>query len=406
MQKKEGGKCLSKEYVNTKTKMNWECKEGHIWKTAFGSMKCQNSWCLECGKISSANKRRGSIEECHNIAKERGGKCLSKEYVNTNTKMNWECKEGHIWKTAFGSMKCQNSWCLECGKISSANKRRGSIEECHNIAKERGGKCLSKEYVNTNTKMNWECKKGHIWEAAFGHIKHSKSWCPTCSYKINSDKMRGSIEECHNIAKEKKGKCLSNTYTNANTKMKWECKEGHIWTTSLGSIKFGSWCPICCRKIIADKLKSSIEECHNIAKEKGGKCLSKEYINTNTKMKWECKEGHTLETTFGQMKYRKHWCSICSGHIKLTLYDCQKYAEEKGGKCLSDKYINSTILMKWRCNKNHKFDRSFHTMRQHNLYCPICLLCPSCELWRTSGKLCEYCKPKTKKQPISKNKRI
>ena len=49
--------------------------------------------------------------------------------------------------------------------------------------------------------------------------------------------MRGSIEECHNIAKEKEGKCLSNTYTNANTKMKWECKEGHIWEATFGSIK-------------------------------------------------------------------------------------------------------------------------------------------------------------------------
>ena len=244
--------------------------------------------------------------------------------------------------------------------------------------------------------MKWECKEGHKWEATFDHIKHSKSWCPTCSYKINSDKMRGDIEECYNIAKEKEGKCLSNTYTNANSKMKWECKEGHIWTTSLGSIKFGSWCPICCRKIIADKLKSSIEECHNIAKERGGKCLSKEYINCNTKMKWECKEGHIWKTTFGSIKHNNTWCPICSGNIKLTLYDCQNYAKNNGGVCLSDKYINSNTLMKWMCNKNHKFDRSFHTMRQHNLYCPICLLCPSCELWRTMGKLCLYCKPNNK----------
>ena len=76
---------------------------------------------------------------------------------------------------------------------------------------------------------------------------------------------------------------------------------GYFWKYK----NLGVGVPICCRKIIADKLKSSIEECHNIAKERGGKCLSKEYINTNTKIKWECKEGHTWESTFSQMKYRK-----------------------------------------------------------------------------------------------------
>ena len=140
-------------------KIKWECKEGHIWFSKFS--RANPHWCPYC-----SGKFNNNILVCQKYAEERGGKCLSEKYV-TYTKMNWECKEGHIWKTVFVSMKSNNSWCPECGKISSANKRRGSIEECHNIAKERGGKCLSKEYVNINTKMNWECKKGHIWGGYF-----------------------------------------------------------------------------------------------------------------------------------------------------------------------------------------------------------------------------------------------
>lgn len=193
-------------------------------------------------------------------------------------------------------------------------------------------------------------------------------------------------------------------YINSKTKVIIICKEhGEFEQTPFGHIQ-GYGCRKCANISISNSKKLSLEDCKLSAKEKDGKCLSKEYINRETKMKWECKEGHTWETTFGQMKYRKHWCSICSGHIKLTLYDCQNYAKNNSGVCLSDKYINSNILMKWRCNKNHKFDRSFHTMRQHNLYCPICLLCPSCQLWRTFGKICKYCIPKNKNKLYQKTK--
>jgi len=59
-----------------------------------------------------------------------------------------------------------------------------NIEEMQKLAKERGGKCLSKKYINNRTKLEWECEKGHIWKATLGTIKRG-SWCPICSKKKN-----------------------------------------------------------------------------------------------------------------------------------------------------------------------------------------------------------------------------
>ncbi|MBD3351614.1 MAG: NYN domain-containing protein [Candidatus Lokiarchaeota archaeon] len=43
-----GGKCLSAEYVNMKTKLLWECKKGHqFWKRPR-SVKHKNRWCNKC----------------------------------------------------------------------------------------------------------------------------------------------------------------------------------------------------------------------------------------------------------------------------------------------------------------------------------------------------------------------
>ncbi|MDD4227565.1 MAG: zinc-ribbon domain-containing protein [Mariniphaga sp.] len=43
-----GGKCLSKDYTNSKVKLLWECGKGHKWYATTFSIKTRNSWCPEC----------------------------------------------------------------------------------------------------------------------------------------------------------------------------------------------------------------------------------------------------------------------------------------------------------------------------------------------------------------------
>ncbi len=78
------------------------------------------------------------------IAKEQGGKCLSKKYLGNKTKLKWQCKLGHIWEAVPSSVK-RGSWCPECGIKKRSENRKFSIEKMQNIAQKRGGKCLSKK---------------------------------------------------------------------------------------------------------------------------------------------------------------------------------------------------------------------------------------------------------------------
>lgn len=55
-----------------------------------------------------------------------------------------------------------------------------SIDDMRKIAKERGGECLSRKYINIKTKIKWRCKEGHEWEATPNNIKNNHSWCPYC----------------------------------------------------------------------------------------------------------------------------------------------------------------------------------------------------------------------------------
>lgn len=93
-----------------------------------------------------------------NLAAHKGGKCLSKEYINNQTPLKWKCKEGHIWNVKSNSIT-SGSWCAKC----SHNKHKTPIEEFQRIAESRGGKLLSKKHINGLKKLKFQCAKGHVW---------------------------------------------------------------------------------------------------------------------------------------------------------------------------------------------------------------------------------------------------
>ena len=161
-----------------------------------------------------------------------------------------------------------------------------TIEEIQEIAESRGGRCLSKTYQGVRVKLQWECAEKHKWWATPRNIKSNKSWCPICSVAS-----RLNIEEMREIAKSRGGFCHSDTYEGSIVELLWECSEGHMWWASPSNVKYQeSWCPVCC-----GNMKLSLDELEAIAKSLGGRCLSKEYINNYSKMKWRCRKGHEWE---------------------------------------------------------------------------------------------------------------
>ena len=225
-------------------------------------------------------------------------------------------KKGKLYKT------CDN--CRE--------KRKITIETCHQLAEERGGKCLSTEYKNNREKMLWECSEGHQWSSCLSHIKNSKSWCPQCAIIKNGIAKRNGIEICQQVAEERGGKCLSSDYKDAHTSLLWECSKGHQWKACYSSVRKGHWCPECYNMRRGDTRRFTIEYCRTVAEERGGKCLSAEYKNDSTKLLWECSEGHTWHNSFGHIKNRQQWCPYCAG------YRSEELARTLMEECYGEKF--------------------------------------------------------------------
>ena len=65
------------------------------------------------------------------------------------------------------------------------------------------------------------------------------------------------------------------------------------------------------------------------------------------------------------------WCAVCSGRCRLTLTQMRAYARELGGKCMSKAYINNETPLHWRCAEGHKWKaKPGHVLQGH--WCPIC----------------------------------
>ncbi|MBU4348311.1 zinc-ribbon domain-containing protein [Patescibacteria group bacterium] len=79
-----------------------------------------------------------------------------------------------------------------------------------------------------------------------------------------------TIKDMQEIAKKKKGKCLSKKYINTHVKLKWQCKKGHKWEATPAHIKSGEWCPKChnLNRSNLNPAKLNLKEMQEIAKKK------------------------------------------------------------------------------------------------------------------------------------------
>lgn len=494
-----GGECLSSAYQSARTRLQWKCKDGHVWETRPDNVKHGN-WCPVCAKKRTAAKRMGSIKEVQAVAQKRSGICLSEKYLGNNVKLRWRCRHGHIWEATPANVK-RGKWCPVCAGVKAH-----TIDEMAHLAKLKGGKCLNTSYVNRRRPLLWQCEEGHTWKAPADSIISGR-WCPECGIRKRSKAQRGSIEEMQGVAEERGGKCLSTEYKNSNSPLLWECAHGHTWKATPGSVKSGTWCPECsaglgeriCRAYMEQlfgkkfpkarprwlkstegtqleldgycaKLKLAFEhqgaqhfvnidrfhtrensfergqnlddckrrlceqrgvrlleilevprytpieelkeyirqEClhlgvmlpHNfetkvvklreaycrsgqskfaelqdIATRRGGKLLSKAYFGERSKLKWVCEQGHVWETAPYVIR-RGSWCKKCASATvadrqRGNIEECKSIAKARGGNCLSTEYVNVMTKLKWKCSKGHVWEAVPNNIR-NGQWCPIC----------------------------------
>ncbi|CAJ0834508.1 3534_t:CDS:1 [Entrophospora sp. SA101] len=182
-------------------------------------------------------------------------------------------------------------------------------------------------------------------------------------------RLKITLNDACNIARARNGLCLSDTYINISTPLRWKCSKDHEWDAPLDRIKYrNTWCPVC-----AGRHSFHLEIARKIAIDRGGLCLSIQCTATKELLQWRCSKGHEWSATYNNIIHNKNWCIKCSHRKPCTLEDAIKVAHTRNGKCLSEKFINGKSLLLWRCAVSHEWNASLESVKNKNTWCPHCV---------------------------------
>ncbi|MBL0341195.1 MAG: hypothetical protein IPP71_09830 [Bacteroidetes bacterium] len=352
-----------KENIST-THLEWQCSKGHLWSATAAKMKIKNS----CSACTKEDVRKSYLEQIRKIAISKGGKCVSDEYLNNYTHLEFRCKMGHVFFANANNIKT-GYWCAHC----SGNAKL-TIDIFKELAISHGGQLISKEYIGIDHSLNWKCKEGHAFHLTGYSVKNNNNWCPHCKAgKILTRVQVGehehyvyNIEDMHKLAKASGGVCLSSKYLGGTTKLKWECAEGHKWLAQPYKIRFGTWCKICRNQQKGKASRLPLTDIEEIVADKSGKILSSEknYYLSYPLVQLKCMKGHVWETNIKYIKYGS-WCPKCKFdavglRARIPFSHYEKLVKRKGAKLLTheEDYQNGRSRLTIKCKKGHVFEKA------------------------------------------------
>ncbi|EHT8816923.1 GIY-YIG nuclease family protein [Salmonella enterica] len=149
------------------------------------------------------------------------------------------------------------------------------------------------EYKNAHAKAEFECANGHTWEAKVCNVR-TRSGCPHCS------KHRPLTPEIINadLAAEGRGIRLKSGFIDSMKKAVFICEQGHEWEAKPNGIRGGNGCPKCAG---GEPLTAAIVMADLLAEGRGIELISP-YVNSITKARFKCDQGHEWEATPGMIR--------------------------------------------------------------------------------------------------------
>ena len=237
-------------------KKEWKCNQGHIYVAAPSQRTRQKpTGCPYCSNKLILKGYNDLLTLFPKVAEEAYGWDPTEYGAGGLTRMKWKCKEGHIFEGRIGaratggkdgsSTKCP--YCAGQKVIIGVNDILKLFPE---IAKEAYGWDPSKVSPGTKSNKKWRCSLGHIYESRVFHRTRNQTECPICKGKKILIGYNDLSTTHPKIAEEAYEWDPTTTSQGRNDKVRWKCKEGHIYEATInsrtgGEVNKGSGCPFC-----------------------------------------------------------------------------------------------------------------------------------------------------------------
>lgn len=324
---RNGWTCLEGDYLGANVRHHFQCAQGHRWDTEARKI-LEGSGCHACATARAAEKntRADGLERLRAAAAAHGGRCLADAYAGIIAKYEWECAAGHRWH-ASGQSVVRGNWCRVCFGLRHSERMLDAdgLARLHDAAASRGGACLDSVYTGVHSQYRFRCAAGHEWHTG-GMGVLGGAWCPRCAVQRTGELSRvpDGLEQLRAVAASHGGEVVSAVYAGIAARYTFRCARGHEWTTKgTHVLQDGTWCQRCAGL----RRRHTIAEMQALARERGGRCLSPEYLGVKVPLTWECHRGHVWPASPDSVLNGGTWCRNCAilektkkAHLRLK-YD-------------------------------------------------------------------------------------
>jgi len=233
---KEGYELLSKEYINSYTKLEYICPRGHKYNISWGNWS-QGRRCPYCSKY----RNRYTIEFIRSEFAKENYTLLSKEYKNAHQKLEYICPNGHRHSISWSNWnsKLKKHRCSICSRKKVANSQRLDMDYIRKSFEKEEYKLLTTEYINSQQKLECICPNNHNYSVTWANWQQGHR-CPCQSYC-----MRPTIEFIRSEFAKEDYKLLTTEYVNNQQKLDYICPEGHEHSINWKHWWDGTRCPEC-----------------------------------------------------------------------------------------------------------------------------------------------------------------
>jgi WD40 repeat protein len=313
---KEGYKLLSKEYINSWTKLKYICPKGHEHSIKWSDWQ-QERRCPYC-----AGQGRPTIEFIRSEFAKEGYELLVTKYKNAHQKLSYICDKGHKHSITWTNW-CSGQRCPYCAGVA-----KKTIEFIEYEFEKDNYVLLTKQYINCDQKLDYICPEGH---------RHSVSWSnwgqgQRCPYCVGNAKL--NIEFIRSEFTKENYQLLTTEYINSKQKLEYICFNGHKHSISWSDWQTGNRCPYC-----AGLIKKDIKFVRSEFAKENYKLLNKEYTNACQKLNYICPKGHRHDINWLNWSSGKR-CPYCSGKAKKTIKFIRSEFEKENYILLSTEYKN------------------------------------------------------------------
>ena len=251
------------------------------------------------------------------------------------------------------------------------------FEEVKDVFESKGLILHETEYKNTLTDMDFTCKK-HYEEKQKIKLKNLlKGYgCKQCSNEMRRKAKILPYETIKSAFSDRDYVLLDEEYKGSHEKLNYKCKKHPDKKISItyNNLKCGKGCPYCAREKLSESMRFEYEYVFQKFQEKGYRLLETEYIDSYTRMRYECVLHKNKETTMSYNDLQQGTgCPHCAGNTKKEKEEVWSLFAENGYEILNQPYEGSNKKLKYVCPKHpHVVQEISYSKLKNGRGCSLC----------------------------------